>query len=189
MDPRKLEKIPKSTSISDKHVSRIKMDNPLIIIGANRIKLSLSMKVLTTKLVNREGFKRNMSSIWVTKEGKSIESLEDNKFICFFTINEDKRRIMAEEPWHYDNSLLVLEEPKGIGDVSKLRFNRVVFWVQILNIPILCMNQENALFIGKRIGKVLNIDKGSNGQCLGKFLKLGQKSMLQNRSSGGSRLT
>lgn len=76
----------------------------------------------------------------------SIESLGDNKFIFQFTNEKDKRRILVGEPSYRDNFLIMLEEPKGIGDTNKLEFSRVTFWIQIHNIPILCMNKETAFF-------------------------------------------
>lgn len=113
-----------------------------------------------------------MSNIWATKEDVAIEGLGDNQFIFFFTSEEDKVRILVGSPWHYDNSLLLLIEPKGMGEIAKLDFSKATFWVQIHNIPIVCMNQESAFQLGCKIGRVKEIDLGATGNCLGKFIRV-----------------
>lgn len=95
----------------------------------------------------------------------------DNKFIFQFNIVEDKRRILVRGPWHYDNLLIVIEEPKGVGDVEKMRFNKAIFWIQIHNILILCMNKETGLFLVQKVEIVKEIDMGVEGDCLGKFIR------------------
>lgn len=129
-------------------------------------------KVLTTKPVNRDGFRRNMKNIWVTSGGMSIESLGTNQFIFHFVHEEDKRRILTGGPWHYDNALILTVEPKGVGEISKIEFRKATFWVQFHNIPILCMNKATALFLGNMIGKVKDIDTGDDGDCLGNFMRV-----------------
>ncbi|KAL5773786.1 hypothetical protein ACOSQ2_013710 [Xanthoceras sorbifolium] len=53
-----------------------------------------------------------------------------------------------------------------------MKFNEVEFWVQVHNIPIVCMNRETGLFIGKQIGVLREIDLGTTGDCLDKFRAL-----------------
>lgn len=112
-------------SIAEKSLPTISIAPSLQSIGKEKLKRCLVGKVLSTKLINMEGFIRNMSSLWVTK---SIESLGDNCFIFYFKSEEDKRRIIVGVPWHYENSLIVLEEPTGVGDLSLMKFNREIFW-------------------------------------------------------------
>lgn len=63
-----------------------------------------------------------MMSMWQTNKGMSIEALGNSHFIFQFNHEEDKRRIYTGEPWHHDNSLIILAEPKGIGDINKIDF-------------------------------------------------------------------
>ncbi|KAL5843046.1 hypothetical protein ACOSQ3_013649 [Xanthoceras sorbifolium] len=53
-----------------------------------------------------------------------------------------------------------------------MKFNEAEFWVQVHNIPIVCMNRETGLFIGKQIGVLREIDLGTTGDCLGKYLRV-----------------
>ncbi|KAK2634853.1 hypothetical protein Ddye_029645 [Dipteronia dyeriana] len=72
----------------------------------------------------------------------------------------------------FDDALIVLEEPKGRRDLKGLKFNRVEFWVQIFNLPLLCMTKEIARFLGNIIGDVREVDTGPSNDCLGKFLRI-----------------
>lgn len=172
MDPEKLAKIYEKMSISGTSMPKINMDPTLQSIGEGKIRMCLVGKILSTKPVNRLGFIQNMASIWETNEEVSIESLGNNRFIFHFKEEKDKRRILAGGPWHYAGSLMVLEEPKGVGEIENLRFDRATFWAQIHNIPILCMNKETAFFLGKKIGTVKDLDLGSAGDCLGSFIRV-----------------
>lgn len=70
-----------------------------------------------------------MQQIWRTGWEVKIESLGDNVFMFKFGLNEDKRRILAGGPWHFDRALIVLTKPIRIGDIKKQNFNYVFFWV------------------------------------------------------------
>ena len=75
--------------------------------------------------------------------------------------------MLSGGPWNFNNDLLVLEEPKGLGDFSKLKFNRVSFWIQLHQVPLFCMTKEVAIFLGNIIGKLEDVDLGTSGDCLG----------------------
>lgn len=170
IDPEKLARLYDKMSISEKTMPKIRMNCQLQNIGEEKIKHCLVGNILSTKPVNRLGFIQNMSAIWETNKDVSIEILGGNRFIFHFREDKDKRRIMSGGPWHYAGSLIVLEEPKGVGEIEKLKFDKAIFWVQIHNIPILCMNRETAFFLGKKIGAVKDLDLGAAGDCLGSFI-------------------
>ncbi|KAL5862027.1 hypothetical protein ACOSQ4_003323 [Xanthoceras sorbifolium] len=53
-----------------------------------------------------------------------------------------------------------------------MKFNEAEFWIQVHNIPIVCMNRETGSFIGKKIEALREIDLEATGDCLGKYKKL-----------------
>lgn len=81
----------------------------------------------------------------------------------------DKRSILVGVPWHFDRALIVLVEPVGIGDIKKQSFSQVSLWVQIHDVPIMCMSKEMATQLGAVIGKVEEVDTDNAGECLGPF--------------------
>ncbi|TXG60558.1 hypothetical protein EZV62_015131 [Acer yangbiense] len=72
----------------------------------------------------------------------------------YFNNPEDRNHIWHRGPWHFDRSLIVLEKPEGTGNISQLSFNKVEFWVQIHDIPIMCMNRRTAKWLAEQIGKL-----------------------------------
>lgn len=171
MDPDKLSRIYEKISLSNFTTPTFTVETPLQSIGEAKIR-NLVGKILLTRPVNREGFHRSMDNIWSTKGDVSIESLGENRFIFHFTHEEDKHRIWIGGPWHCNRSLMELEEPKGIEDISNMKFNKAIFWAQIHKVLIACRNEETALFLGKRVGVVKEIDLGKAGDCLGKFIRV-----------------
>ncbi|TXG66314.1 hypothetical protein EZV62_007589 [Acer yangbiense] len=62
----------------------------------------------------------------------------------------------------------ILEKPEGLGNISKLGFNKADFWIQVFDIPITCMNRRTAKWLAKQIGEVVEIPSESRELNLGK---------------------
>ncbi|KAL5797702.1 hypothetical protein ACOSQ2_002522 [Xanthoceras sorbifolium] len=110
--------------------------------------------------------------IWRLTNEVSVELVRDNIFAFHFQNALDKNRVLAGGPWNFDNSLLILEGPRGWGDISKMSFSKADFWIQIHNVPLLCMTRNIGLQLGAKIGKVKDMDVGASGDCTGKFLRV-----------------
>ncbi|KAL5813579.1 hypothetical protein ACOSQ3_024342 [Xanthoceras sorbifolium] len=53
-----------------------------------------------------------------------------------------------------------------------MRFDKTEFWIQIHNVPLLCMTKEIGLFLGRQIGLVKELDSGASGDCIGRYERL-----------------
>ena len=60
-----------------------------------------------------------------------IENLGDKIFMFKFALEVDKRRVLVGCPWHFDRALIVLIEPKGIGNITAKAFTHTSFWVHL----------------------------------------------------------
>lgn len=87
----------------------------------------LVRKVLLSREFKIERLKLAIQLVWRTWQEVKIESLGDNVFMFKFGSNEDKRRILAGGPWHFERALIVLTELSGIGDIKKQDFSHVSF--------------------------------------------------------------
>lgn len=58
----------------------------------------------------------------------------------------------------------------GKGDIRDMCFSCVAFWVQIHNVPLLCMMMKIRHFLGGMIGEVKEVDDGGTGDCAGKYI-------------------
>ncbi|TXG53056.1 hypothetical protein EZV62_022225 [Acer yangbiense] len=128
-------------------------------------------KVLTGRKVNREAFIGLIEQLWSPIGRVDTESVGENIFMFYFENTEDRNRIWQRGPWHFDNSLITLEKPDRLGDISMLKFNQADFWVQIHNIPIMCMNRSMARWLANQLEEVLELPSDSK-ECWGKFLRV-----------------
>ncbi|KAL5827907.1 hypothetical protein ACOSQ4_019704 [Xanthoceras sorbifolium] len=53
-----------------------------------------------------------------------------------------------------------------------MKFNYVKFWVQIFNVPLMCMTRDIRMFIGRQIVCVREIDVGASGDCMGRYIRV-----------------
>ncbi|KAL5799319.1 hypothetical protein ACOSQ4_032203 [Xanthoceras sorbifolium] len=58
-----------------------------------------------------------------------------------------------------------------------MKFDRVAFWIQILNVLLLCMTKDIGEYLGGLIREVQDVDLGASGDCLGKFLATSSSSV------------
>ncbi|KAL5854858.1 hypothetical protein ACOSQ4_004660 [Xanthoceras sorbifolium] len=140
--------------------------------GSKKMSLCLVGKLLAGRQTNREAFRALIPKIWRTNQEVIIEIVRDNTYAFYFQNLRDKKRVLAGGPWNFDNSLLVLEEPQGWGDFTKMQFKYAEFWVQIHNVPLMCMSRDIGVMLGSKIGAVKEIDLGATGDCVGKFIRV-----------------
>lgn len=79
---------------------------------------------------------------------------------------------MNEGPWSFNNSLIILEELVGVGELNKMKFDHISFWIQFHNLPLICMKKELGWELGSQVGSVEDIDTGATGDCLGTYMRV-----------------
>lgn len=114
-----------------------------------------------------------MQQAWKRVKEVKIESVGDNIFLFKFATEEEKKRVFigggGGGAWHFDISLLVLTEVVGIGGIKDQSFTHASSWVQMHNIPIMCMNRVAIRKIGEKIGIMQEIETDKAGECIGQF--------------------
>ena len=110
-------------------------------------------KILLTRGVNRKGLKVSLHQAWRTVRDFKIESLGSNIFMFKFSLEVDKKRVLNIGSWHFDRVLIVLQEPSGIGSLKKQSFSHASFWIQIHNVPLMCMDASTIKELGSRMEK------------------------------------
>ncbi|TXG70202.1 hypothetical protein EZV62_005137 [Acer yangbiense] len=170
MDSEEISRLCASLSIKGKDEKLWSVKGLLQEATGKKLELCLVGKILTRKHVNREAFRAVIPKIWQTN--LDIEVVQDNVFLFYFRNQDDRLRVLAGGPWCFDNGLLVLERPSGVGNINSLAFTRVAFWIQIINAPLLCMTKEMGKFLGQLIGEVVDMDVGVTGECFGKYMRI-----------------
>ncbi|KAL5575135.1 hypothetical protein UlMin_016834 [Ulmus minor] len=140
--------------------------------GERSIDISLVGCVLSTGPVARDAFVHMIKEVWKTKERFDVEAIGSNKFVFHFLSTADRRRVISGGPWCFQNKLLVLEEPTGVGDHSKMSFSNSPFWIQLHNIPVFCMSKTVGSILGNMVGTVQEVECNQDGLCLGTFIRV-----------------
>ncbi|TXG72599.1 hypothetical protein EZV62_001178 [Acer yangbiense] len=166
-----IEKLYKSMSLADEDGAVLEMTEEVVVDGKEDIDQCLVGKVLTGKKINREAFKGLIEQIWSPYGQVEVELVGDNVFMFYFINRADRDRVWRRGPWHFGNSLISLEKTSGLGNVANIEFNRADFWIQIHDIPILCMNRRTARWLAEQIGEVVEILSESR-ECWGNFLRV-----------------
>ncbi|KAL5857646.1 hypothetical protein ACOSQ3_005104 [Xanthoceras sorbifolium] len=172
MEATDIAKLCETLSLSEKEGPIVHLDASLKKIGMDKMNLCSVGKIISSKIINREAFCTVIPKIWKMAQDVEIEVLSTNVFVFHFRNLRDRQRILTGGPWNFDRSLLVLEQPRGNGYVDTMSFSMVEFWVQVHNVPLVCMTKDIGLFIGRQIVEVYEIDLGATGDCYGKFLHI-----------------
>ncbi|TXG63485.1 hypothetical protein EZV62_010479 [Acer yangbiense] len=83
-------------------------------------------------------------------------------------VNRETFRVVIPRIWQTKVDI----ELARVGDIERLPFDRVVFWLQIINKPFICMTKEMGEFIGRCLGDLVDIDVGVTSECFGKYMRL-----------------
>ncbi|TXG61366.1 hypothetical protein EZV62_012729 [Acer yangbiense] len=126
------------------------------------VELCLVGKVLSGKKVNRDAFKNLIEQLWSPFGRVEVKSVGVNIFMFHFRKHEEWSKIWQRGPWYFDKSLLVLEKPEGMGNISQLRFDKVELWIQIHDVPIICMNRRTAKWMAEQLGRVIDLLSETN---------------------------
>ncbi|TXG52986.1 hypothetical protein EZV62_022155 [Acer yangbiense] len=127
-----------------------------------------------------QGFRSDMGTTELARlcENLSIKD-EDNEI---HHIAEDVERVGVEDVEHCLVGKVLLgkrvnrEAFKSVieqlwSPFGNVEIEMVEFWVQIHDIPIMCMNRRTAKWLAEQIGKVIEIPMESR-ECWGKFLRV-----------------
>ncbi|XP_062152170.1 uncharacterized protein LOC133860613 [Alnus glutinosa] len=129
-------------------------------------------KLMSDRRIQKEAFKTLMSRLWKTIETVAFKEIQDNLWLLEFSNRADKRRVLEGRPWLFDRSLLVLKEIDEDISPSQMDFSKALFWIQVHDMPLTCMNREVGLRIGQSIGDVEDIDVTGDGVGWGRYLRI-----------------
>ncbi|TXG63840.1 hypothetical protein EZV62_010834 [Acer yangbiense] len=155
MSESEITRLYESLSLAEEDGAVLEMEEEVQIKGFEDIDRCSVGKVLSGKKINREAFKGLIEQIWLPFGQVEVELVGDNIFMFYFVNQEDRNKVWQRGPWHFGKSLIVLEKPMGTGNISKLGFNKADFWVQIHDIPILCMNLRIAKWMAEQLEEVV----------------------------------
>lgn len=70
---------------------------------------------------------------------------------------------MANRPWSFERQILVLNKFDGLIPPSKMDFTHSPCWIQVHDMPLLCMSRAVGTKIGESLGKLDEVDVANEG--------------------------
>lgn len=137
-------------------------------------------KLHSDRIINKEVLRNTMLKIQKTTNSLLVLDINPTTFIFSFENKTDKDWVMSQKPWLFESSLLSLKEFDGFTHVSKMEFLKEIFWVQMHDLPIGCLNVEIGTHIGSTIGEVKACDADKDGSGWEKALRVLIEMDLQN---------
>jgi hypothetical protein len=124
------------------------------------------------KPINREAFKSVLSRLWRMAGTVIFKEVLDNTWLFEFTEETGKNRVLEGRLWSFDRQILVLNEFDGQCPPSQMEFSKSPFWIQVHDMPLLCMTKGVGQKIGESLGVLEGIDVAGDGAGWGRCLRI-----------------
>ncbi|XP_042990316.1 uncharacterized protein LOC122317333 [Carya illinoinensis] len=154
-------------------------ENSVIEIGSvdlsevtKKGELCVVCKLWSDRRVGKDIVRATMAKIWRVDRSFTFQEVSTNLFVITFVCKEDKNRVLEGRPWLFGNCLLVLKPLDGFIHPMKMNFDSECFWIQMHNLPFVCMKSEIGKKIGESIGRVQEVDVREGGSEWGGVLRV-----------------
>ena len=114
----------------------------------------LAAKFYTKRVLNVDDVAQNFSQLWHTRNDFKIKDQGNHIVLFIFQNKFDSDRILSSQPWSFNKFLVVFQRYENSIHVLHLDFEKVLFWVQVYDIPFSLMNKTVAEGICSGIGEV-----------------------------------
>jgi hypothetical protein len=168
----KMNELQKNTTLSEGEQSGIVVDDCQVAAAKKQGNSCLIGKIWAGKRVNRDGFITVFKRIWRTVGEVEFKEIQPNVWIFEFSKETDKVRVLKGRPWSFDRSLLALTEFDGGIPSSLWNFTSSPFWIQIHDMPLICMTKAIGSKIGESLGILEAVDTEGEGVEWGSVLRI-----------------
>jgi hypothetical protein len=120
-------------------------------------------KIWAGKRINRDGFVRVFKRIWRIDGEVAFKEVQPNVWMFEFSQEEDKQHVLAGRPWSFDRFILALFEFDGSIPSSQWDFTTSPFWIQVHDMPPICMTKAIGTKIGESLGTLEEVDVEGEG--------------------------
>jgi hypothetical protein len=129
-------------------------------------------KIWAGKRMNKEGFITVFKRIWRTEEEVIFKEIQPNVWMFEFKLEADKVKVMEGRPWSFDRFILALSDFDGSIPSSQWNFTTSPFWIQIHDLPLICMTKTIGSKIGHSLGVLETVDIAGEGVEWGSVMRI-----------------
>lgn len=105
---------------------------------------------------------RPFKQVWRCSDCFKIQNLRDHKVLFVFEDERDVNFFLLSVSWSFDKHLLLLKRYEQDGLMGYLKFEKVMIWVQVHDIPYRFMSTAVAENICNTIGEVIRAIEAEN---------------------------
>ncbi|KAK9031981.1 hypothetical protein V6N11_056266 [Hibiscus sabdariffa] len=128
--------------------------------------------VVTNKIVKGDSVCSIFRSVWKSKHVSEILELRPNFFLIKPVGVESKDMILKRRPWVVHDDLFSIELYNPTWWAVDFKFNNMVIWVRVYQLPLRALNGAMGLQLGGCIGKAIGVDHRVEGGNLWEFLHI-----------------
>lgn len=125
----------------------------------------IAARFLTQRALNMDAVAKTFKLLWRADNGFTVSNEGAHRVLFVFYNKAGVDRILSNEPWSFDKSLLVLKNYDRLVPLDKLTLDKAFFWVQVHNIPIGYRNKSVSEDICGSIGLVDRSTNALESEC------------------------
>jgi hypothetical protein len=110
-------------------------------------------KLISDRYVSKEVIRSSLRRGLKLSGRITFKVVGENLFLIEFEHDWEKDRVLEWRPWVFDGNLFSVANFDGVMQPASYDFEKVALWIQMLNLPLACMNSEIGTMIGSSIGK------------------------------------
>ncbi|KAM0907162.1 hypothetical protein ACQ4PT_016299 [Festuca glaucescens] len=111
-----------------------------------------------------------MRPAWGNPKGLVFRSGGKNLFIAELGSERDRERIWERSPWTVSKFAVVMENFDSRSRPSELKFDRLLIWVRVLDLPYNKLNDSWGKRIASKIGGFVRLDVNKDGLVSAQYL-------------------
>ncbi|KAM0872184.1 hypothetical protein ACQ4PT_038881 [Festuca glaucescens] len=108
---------------------------------------------------------------WGNPRGLFFRDGGRNLFVAELESERDRDRIWERSPWTVSKFAVVLENFDSRCSPSELRFDKLLIWVRVIDLPYNKLNEEWGTRIAKKIGEFVKLDANKDGLVSAQYLR------------------
>ncbi|KAM0849604.1 hypothetical protein ACQ4PT_053633 [Festuca glaucescens] len=133
---------------------------------------SLAGKVLSRKVFHINAISEILRPALGNPKGLLFRDGGPNMFVAKFATERDRERVWERSPWTVSKQACILENFVDCQRPAEIRFDKLLIWVRVLNLPFNLLNSTWGDRIAKEISDdVVRVDVNKQGLTSGGFLR------------------
>ncbi|KAL8524703.1 hypothetical protein ACS0TY_014347 [Phlomoides rotata] len=136
----------------DRNQASRRLPSPVCLVG----------RVFSDKPVNSFALMDVMIKAFRVNGSLTVRDWGNGLLIFMFDLEEDRRWVLRNQPWHFDNALFAIKPLSGREQPSAVTFSTSAFWIRVLGkVDIVFVEDVHDSDSGNGAGNVISSGSGS----------------------------